>query len=452
MKLLNKKLKPFVTKQDCKNFKKDYHKVKSMYNSLFSKKRMVGFYVVEIFLSLFPPLLFVGLSVAINILTSVYTKNATDVDALIRTADIVFGITSSIFGTLLLSTVISSLITDNEYFEETELRIFSKLKIIRVNSNTYYFVIGFLFYLVAIISKIFESYTNVIGCSIYSLFYFITIFISFVLFKSKTKIDRYVWYLQSIDLFKTKHGTAINSFRKCRALIENSGKEELGNKTIEFFGTSLIYNSDFFNRFNDMIKKLETKASLGVDIKNEQNIIEKYLAHFYSSINNPHNICAFNIMLESYLGLCDRISGSSGVKTETETRTSIINFLNARYCKEFESFLNFKIDFDLNDNYFKFKSFMEYTRMIISVFAIQSFSCLLISTIKAKANSFAGDGTGNKTNVTDNNIERITKRIDAYLNNSKKNTDDLQNYQKKKIDDVTELTKVVSKAINDNGG
>ena len=441
-KLLSKEYKQKVLKEDKKAFSRCYKKTKRFRGLLFSKKRKVLYSILDFILFVLPNFIFSLATICLVIFSNNLDDLIKEIDAtrIEHISGVMLTVAYFLFGTVLVTNVVSGLISDNEYFDKTELTLFLKTRFLGSQSMLLLCIYDFVYVVLLVISHCIESHLSIISTSIFVIIYSIVIFVCFIKFKTKMKIDRYISYIDSIDhIFAAKKSDIIHSFIVLRDL---SAAEDRKEAIYSIFLQAALSDYGFVKNFKSMNEKLIAKANRGESIVNEQNVIEKCLLKFSNSVMSPYRLIVCFLMTTNYYSTLLKIKDSSCAKDFYISVNSIVTIIK-NYCTlDYRGFWTWKFSLDTNENFVYFADLSNCLRMANDIISTQIVLSFFYTLFVQELKKIIEDiDNPEKKEWLEKELKEIEGLIDAKEKIGKENSAALTHFLDATIDIVKDYCK-----------
>lgn len=434
MKLINEEAKNIIQKIDVKNFKQELKTIKKLHSSLFSKSRRRFYIFFEFVVTFFH---FFGLLLLLTILTlsvSLLNDLLKDVDKnyLEQMINGYLSFVYTFFAGVICADFIIGSIGNNEYFDSTELKLFLKTNLGGSQNALSFIIWDFVYLFILILSHCLNAYISCITNSIFVLYYTILVLIALISFKSKTRVNRYLKYLDSTyPIFSNKKSNSIKAFREIKNF--SIKKDEKAQK--DFVYHTFQCNIHFYRSFDSLMKKLDNKIYSTNDIIDEQNIIEEYLCKFIKKCDNPYQLILINIVVRRYLSTIIKYKEVTLTKPITRSLNcllqSIIELINSSDLK----ILDWQFT-SRDDNYQYFLIFTDYLMMVNDLLSVQNATFLYFNSFVSEILNFIDNQILSSDKTIKDNLDSIKTRIDLKKNFIQENVKDFTSY----CDSKTKIT------------
>ena len=336
----NKKLNAIIPKEERKKIYESFDSVSDFHSRFFSKTRMIIYRITDIALAVALCVIFLVIFFVAGRLSNnfeAYLKEQGD--TLSRASEIMFTVGTVFFGSAFLS-VIFQLISNKDFFEKRQLIMFMSMKVAYL-SHLEYAIGTTILFAIMVVCHLQQEYAQTILLSVYITSISILLVIRFIYFQASSDIKKYFLYSKSINrYFLFRKWVAIKQYRTIAEKYRNKDHVK------EAIDLTFAMEKDKLNMFDKLLNSLHKKANLGLDVVNEQNILEEYLFRFVKSAYSPYQLIAVGSMMSLYNDkYISQINQNNNVKPLDYVANNLIDILNYSIMNKSNGFVDWTIDY-----------------------------------------------------------------------------------------------------------
>ena len=430
----NKNEKRIIPEDERLKMNRCLSELERFHSKFFSKKRM-GFYrifglITTIIICLLLLLLLLSIGLTSNLFESYLKEQGS---SLSRTGEIMFSFGSTFFGSIFLA-IIFQLISNKDCFGKKQFFMFMEMKTF-LYGHLEYSVGELILFFVMLACHLSQDNVTTIMLAIYIIVISIILLVKFFIFQLSSDVKKYFIYIKNKNkYFLFNKWAAIYQYREIAKRYRN-------NDTIkDAIDLSFAMEKERREMFNKLLDKLLKKANQGVDVVNEQNIIEEYLRKFVKSSYSPYQLIAVGTMMALYNdNYISKINQNNNLKSLDYVAKSLIDTLNDAITNKSNGFINWSIDY----SQVRWLSFAQ--DHLLSFM----YNCLDILCVQA--------GYLASFQLMGGVIEKIIEKIPAGkkqlvaedLNNTSKKIEEFDSLIKDNVEAYTAYRDYVTKVLND---
>ena len=331
-----------------------------------------------------------------------------------------------------------SLGNTNEYFNQTESRLFFGVCLFKGIDNLLFGVYSFIYCVPGLIAALLGDYISAFGNGLVSIFFSLLLFFRFVIYSRKNKYERFSYYLTHSRYYSDiSKKDKILDFMTVYDFVDHKGK--LNKKKVEKHVAKRSYY------ILEYISELNTKIERDENIVVEQNILEDFYGAFSKRIETPIQLLSLLIGVQEYLDYLSK--AKDGLRKDiNKTKDNLIFVLDNVLQSKITSFsdLDLKID-DLP----VFSTFAEslFKPLYNKNGKLLITQGIIISLYEQLLDVIENNGVFGRVGKIDLSKEKTT--IEKYDKKKKQNLDSIKSFAKKEEAATKEVLNKLELLVND---
>lgn len=408
--------KRIIGNEDYKTIRKRLNKIKRIHSQYFSKSRLVFWKIVNVLKLIGLALLFFILISATVIVLSIlinYFLGKKDDGTLMTISYALFGAAASATFAVPIAIAIG-LHSSNEYFNQTESKLFFEMNVFPFFSNSLIAFYSFLYAISGFIFATVSKYTDSILNLTVSLIMSIILFCQFRTYSKKNKTDRFYYYLKhSIYSKKLNKSNVIEDYI---VMLDVVGKHT--NKgSLQLLSALAVDRIKYLERFQIELRNMIKEEQ---NVSWEQKIIEDLYIQQSKNLQTPIEFFAFHLSISMYISTLKNNLNPKLTKSFSKTISNMVCCLDYSVDRALTEVSKFIIPVDdLPESvlfYLDFHKtiFTEYAELTYSISSFLSTLSLFFKEIQQEAEQLDEDYK-DKVEIINGKINELKQRINTNI-------------------------------------